>query len=299
MDAPCAPLSRRPAAAFTLIELIVVVAIIGVLAAMLLPALGRARDKARQIACASNLRQLGLSFVLYDGDNDGAVPGKSVDWEDASETSQLNDLASYEFYYSGQDMGWAVLHKAGYVDSRQLLGCPSEDGANRQQASTWLKYGVGPQRYVHYSYRYNTAEYWKPSTAKVLRVLSGEPMPLVLPASGPYEAWPHSRNAYMEEVKAFLWDDPSYGNAGTALAPITTKENWGHGSGGNVCQTDGAVIFVRNAVYGTEVYWPHDSYGQVGTQEYDRWGHANSTASLLDYLLSGNLSKARRVIRYY
>ena len=58
---------------FTLIELLVVVAIIAILAGMLLPVLGRARDKARAAACQSNLRQLALAASMYDSDH-GVYP---------------------------------------------------------------------------------------------------------------------------------------------------------------------------------------------------------------------------------
>src|SRR5687768_7681709 len=65
--------------AFTLVELLVVIGIIAILIAILMPALGRARDQARGVACSSNMRQLMMGVHMFAADHKGHTPGNHVD----------------------------------------------------------------------------------------------------------------------------------------------------------------------------------------------------------------------------
>ena len=100
---------------FTLIELLVVIAIIAILAAMLLPALSKAREKARSVSCVSNLKQNQLACNIYAQDNEGIIP---IYWEGPF----MDDTGSKNSYVSWADH----LYLGGYIPYQsKSLQCPS------------------------------------------------------------------------------------------------------------------------------------------------------------------------------
>ncbi|MEI9863016.1 MAG: type II secretion system protein [Limisphaerales bacterium] len=90
-----------PTGAFTLLELICVIAIIGILAALLLPVLGRGKAQAQRVHCASNLRQLGIAFHIFMHDHGGKFPMQVPMAEGGSQEFVQNGYAVIgEFYFA-------------------------------------------------------------------------------------------------------------------------------------------------------------------------------------------------------
>jgi prepilin-type N-terminal cleavage/methylation domain-containing protein/prepilin-type processing-associated H-X9-DG protein len=126
-----APVCRGPGLAgkpsvpggFTLIELLVVIAIIAILAAMLLPALSRAKDRARTVQCLNQFKQLTVSWTLYIGDNNDALPHN---WIQAASTTENRSWVMGDVHAAPADITGitnGVLFP--YHRSLELYRCPS------------------------------------------------------------------------------------------------------------------------------------------------------------------------------
>ncbi len=110
---------------FTLIELLVVIAVIAILAALLMPALSRARNAARRVACMSNVRQVGLGLMMYADENDDRWPFHMGDYPSyCPRNGTCQDLPDPSLGGATSSQIFSALIDGGYIDNKELFSCP-------------------------------------------------------------------------------------------------------------------------------------------------------------------------------
>jgi prepilin-type N-terminal cleavage/methylation domain-containing protein/prepilin-type processing-associated H-X9-DG protein len=239
-------LNRKKVGGFTLIELLVVIAIIAILAAMLLPALAKAKAKAQQIACLSNMKQWGLADSMYVEDNSQVFPWPRFQvgstqqqdnptWGDVQTFYNLakgNDVwfNALPSYVAGQPLYKYVVDPLSFATTKSIFTCPTAVSQGINSADKPISHGyMDPSKRPLFNYSMNSKSLANEAANAILKTgMVRHPSAFVL----------------FSDVRNRSNETPYYGSSANQIdlaTPhcYTTRFAARHNIGGNITFSDG------------------------------------------------------------
>jgi len=263
-----AGLSRRSfwsPSAFTLIELLIVIAIIAVLLSILVPALQKAKEHAKRVACVAHLNACGKAFVDYSMENKGKSPRCSTDVSMGTGSYALWLRPRSDDRYKGF-VGHGILGNTGYITNPEIFYCPSNTNETLKygmQSPSWFAQGKGggwPDGEIPDDVP--AGQIWVQSTYQYRSLFDGE-----RPASESKPGWRAPNFDHDNEEIALMSDvysDPERG------------VNYHHIEGYNVVYVDGHASFVMDHNFeirdyngGGTYHTAHDLQSEVWRTYFD------------------------------
>lgn len=254
---------------FTLIELLVVIAIIAILASMLIPALARAKEKARQIKCRNNQRQIQLAWFMYADDNEGrGHPRRNwMRWvRDGGDLSRPVPVRSDLIQASHSHAYWGVAYAPYTGYSLATFFCPSARAVDDQYISPPNQDGLFKNGFKYVTYGFN-GFFGTPNRRSVGLDLALWEGKVNAPAeiNGEIRARPMSNIKFPATTIVFqdAWESMLDGVADTPIDlgqwtawPDRVREYYRHNGRGNIMWADGHASEARQG----EINWKESWY---------------------------------------